>query len=138
MWRSSIAPPGGYRLAGGTKWVSAVTSPARWRANLEGQVHRQSKEGPLSGITLKCITPMLAAGAAAVAIGAARSPPALPAPAQSATIAAAHTVEPAGWGGGWYGGGRHGYGFRGGYGHYRGGYGHFRGGYGRGFRGWRW
>ncbi len=37
----------GYRLGGGTKWVSAVTSPVRWRANVEGQVHRQSKEVPL-------------------------------------------------------------------------------------------
>ena len=58
-------------------------------------------------IGLKYITPMLAAGAAAVAIGAAPIAAAAPAPAQPATIAAAPTVEAAGWhGGGWYGGGR--------------------------------
>jgi hypothetical protein len=135
--RSQIA----YRLAGGTKWVSAVTSPGRWRANLEEQLHRQSKDYSMR-IGLKRITPMLAAGAAAVAIGAAPIAAATPAAAQPATNAAAPTVETAGWGGGWYGGGRGGYGhgFRGDYGHdFRGDYGHgFRGDYGRGFRGWRW
>src|SRR3954453_14780177 len=66
-------------------------------------------------IALKCITPMLAAGAAAVAIGAAPIAAAAPAPAQPATIAAAPTVEAAGWhGGGWYGGGRWGGAWRGG------------------------
>ena len=71
-------------------------------------------------IGLSCITTMLAAGAAAVAIAAAPIAAAAPAPAQSATIAAAPTVEDAGWGGGRHGGG-------------------FRGGYGPWFhRGWRW
>jgi hypothetical protein len=36
-----------YLLAGGTKWVPAVTSPGRRRARLEGQVHSSSKEVPL-------------------------------------------------------------------------------------------
>ena len=40
------------------------------------------------GIGLKCITPMLAAGAAAVAIGAAPIATAAPAPALPATVAA--------------------------------------------------
>ena len=66
-------------------------------------------------IGLKYITPMLAAGAAAVAIGAAPIAAAAPAPAQPATVAAAPTVEAAGWhGGGWHGGGWHGGGWHGG------------------------
>ena len=55
---------------------------------------------------------MLAAGAAAVAIGAAPIAAAAPAPAQPATIAAAHTVEAAGW----HGNGRRGGGWRDGWG----------------------
>src|ERR1700682_1315959 len=55
------------------------------------------------------LTPVLAAGAAAVAIGAAPIAAADPAPAQPATVASASAV-PAGWG---HGGGYHGGGWRG-------------------------
>jgi hypothetical protein len=59
-------------------------------------------------IGLKAITPMLAAGAAAIAIGAAPIAAADPAPAQPAIIAAGPTVETVAHGGGWHGGGWHG------------------------------
>jgi len=77
---------------------------------------------------LKAITPMLAAGAAAVAIGAAPIAAADPAPTQPASITASPTVETVGhggwgghgggWGGhggGWHGGGWHGGGWQGGW-----------------------
>jgi hypothetical protein len=87
----------------------------------KGKANEESKGHSTMRIGLKTITPMLAAGAAALAIGAAPIAAADPAPAQPASIAAGPTVETVGhggWGhggGGWHGGGwGHGDGWHGG------------------------
>jgi hypothetical protein len=84
-------------------------------------------------IKLNYLTPVLAAGAVAVAIGAAPTAAADPTPAQPAAIA--HVV-PAGHGGGGHGG-FHG-GDHGGWGGDRGGWGGGWGDWGGDRRGWGW
>jgi hypothetical protein len=80
----------------------------------KGKADRTSKGSCTMRIGLKAITPILAAGAAAVAIGAAPIAAADPAPAQPASIAAGPTIETVGHGGGGHGGGWHGGGWHGG------------------------
>src|ERR1700739_2036920 len=93
-------------------------------------------------IRLKAITPVLAAGAAAVATGAAPIAAPQPAPAQPASIAAGPTVETVGHGGFGHGGFGHGGGWGGG-GWHGGGW-HDDGWHGAGWApwfppfGWRW
>lgn len=75
-------------------------------------------ESPIMRMTLTHITPMLAAGAAALAIAAAPTAAAAPTTAQitnPSTPVASQVVPAAFHGGGFHGGGFHGGGFRGGY-----------------------
>jgi hypothetical protein len=87
----------------------SIRGAPTWKSKAD----KKSKGSSTMRIGLKAVTPMLAAGAAAVAIGAAPTAAADPAPAQPANIAAGPTVETVahgGWGhgGGWHGGGWHG------------------------------